>query len=88
MPAKKKTRADRVAECFSELYRIGKARADLTEEQISTMIGYKSRDALLARRKDPLSLTLGQIMTMGIAFRWRDDDWDQLVPTLKGGKAS
>lgn len=86
MPAKRKTRADRVAECFGELYRIGKARADLTEEQISTMIGYKSRDALLARRKDPLSFTLGQLLTMGTVFRWRDEDWSQLVATMRGDK--
>ena len=86
MPAKRKTRADRVAECFGELYRIGKARADLTEEQISTMIGYKSRDALLARRKDALSFTLGQLLTMGTVFRWRDEDWSQLVATMRGDK--
>ena len=86
MPAKRKTRADRVAECFGELYRIGKARADLTEEQISTMIGYKSRDALLARRKDPLSFTLGQLLTMETVFRWRDEDWSQLVATMRGDK--
>ena len=88
MPAKRKTRADRVAETFGELYRTGKARADLTEEQITALIGFKSRDALLKRRKDPLSLTLGQVMTMGIAFRWKEEDWQQLVRTMQGVKTA
>lgn len=88
MPAKKKTRADRVAECFGELYRIGKARADLTEAQITALIGYKSRDALLAKRKDPLQITLGQLVILGTAFRWREEDWEQLLSTMRGVKAS
>lgn len=84
MPAKKKTRADRVAECFGELYRDGKARADLTEDEITTLIGFKTRDTLLKRRKNPLDLTIGQLMAMGIAFRWKDDEYLSLLQAIVG----
>ena len=88
MPAKRKTRVDRVAAKFGELYRIGKARSDLTEAQITTMLGFKSRDALLRRRNNPLLIDMGQLMTLGAAFRWSEEDWQQLIETMRGGKAS
>ena len=88
MPAKRKTRSDRVAETFGELYRVGKARAQLTEEQITTMLGFKTRGALLRRREQPLYFTLGEILTLGTAFRWTPEEWNALNQHLQGGKAS
>ena len=88
MPARKKTRADRVAETFDELYRVGKARARLTEEEITVMLGFKTRGALLRRREQPLYFTLGEILILGAAFRWTPEEWSALNRHLQGGKAS
>ena len=54
MGRKKQNRVDRWRDEFGVVYRIGKARAGLTEENISTLIGLKTRTPLQARRKDPM----------------------------------
>lgn len=84
MPAKRKTRADRVAEKFQELYRIGKARSGLQEPEITALCGFKSPIPLRRRRAAPLEFTLGQLMAMGAAFRWEDKDWQELASLMAG----
>ena len=86
MPAKRKTRADRVSEKFSELYRIGKARSGLQETEITALCGFKSPIPLRKRRATPLEFTLGQLMAMGAAFRWSEEDWRELVGLMAGVK--
>lgn len=86
MPAKRKTRADRVTEKLGELYRIGKARSGLQEEEITALCGYKSPVPLRKRRRSPLDFTLGQIMTLGAVFRWSEQDWQELISLLAGGR--
>lgn len=86
MPAKRKTRADRVAEKFGELYRIGKARSGLQETEITALCGFKSPIPLRRRRSSPLDFTLGQLMAMGAAFRWSEEDWRALTSLMAGGR--
>lgn len=79
MGRRRKTESRRRAERFGELYRIGKARLGLTEEQISQMIGFKGRPALLDRRKNPDKLSLGQLVTLGTAFGWSDSEYMAII---------
>ena len=81
MPAKRKTRADRVREKFSEMYRIGKARSGLNEPEITALCGYNSVIPLRRRRSSPMDFTLGQLLAMGTAFRWTEEDWQELIRT-------
>lgn len=84
MPAKRKTRADRVAEKFGELYRIGKARSGLRDEDVTALCGFKSPIPLRKRRAAPLEFTMGQLMAMGAAFRWSEEDWQELTSLMAG----
>lgn len=88
MPAKRKTRADRVAEKFGELYRIGKARSGLQETEIAPLVGFRSPVPLRRRRASPLDFTLGQVMALGSAFRWTEEDWQELAGLMAGRRPS
>jgi|GEM_PF-2265966 len=88
MPAKRKTRADRVAEKFGELYRIGKARSGLQETEIAPLCGFKSPIPLRKRRNEPLNFTMGQLMALGAAFRWSEEDWQELTGLMAGRRPS
>ena len=73
MPAKKKTPADRRAEQFRKMYRIGKAAADLNEDQVAAVLGITSR-TLQKRRKDPDSFTMGEVFVLASLFHWSAED--------------
>ena len=84
MPAKKKTRADRVLEVFTHLYDHGKVDLRKNEAEIARMLGYKSRDPLCHRRKDPESFSWGEMAKLATAFRWKDEDILRLFHTTQG----
>ena len=84
MPAKKKTRADRVLEVFTYLYDHGKVDLRQNEAEIARMLGYKSRDPLCDRRKDPEKFTWGEMAKLATAFRWKDEDILRLFHTTQG----
>lgn len=84
MPAKKKTRADRVREVFTSLYDHGKVDLRQNEAEIARMLGYKSRDPLCHRRKDPETFTWGEMAKLATAFRWKDEDILRLFHTTQG----
>lgn len=79
MGRKKITRADRVNQAFGEAYRIGKARADLTNLEIASIVGLKTQATLKKRRDNPMDLTLGELFNMGAAFRWTEDDYMNIL---------
>ena len=74
MPKPRKTESQRRAERFGESYRIGKARLGATEEQIGAMLGL-GRPALLSRRKEPEKFSVGEIVKLGRAFGWTDEEY-------------
>ena len=73
----KKTEAQRRAERFGELYRVGKAKLGLTGQQVAQMIGV-SYPTLLARRNNPDKFSLGDLATLGAAFGWSSEDFASL----------
>jgi len=75
----RKTEAQRRAERFGELYRVGKAKLGLTEDHVKNMVGLKGRPSLLARRKDPGKFTLEQLVTLGKVFGWTDADYMAII---------
>ena len=73
MPAKKKTAADRRAEQFRRMYRIGKAAENLNEAQVAKLLGITDR-TLRRRRKDPDSFTMGEVLVLAFLFHWSAED--------------
>lgn len=75
MGRQRKSRAQRLAESFGENFRLGKARAGMTNLEIANVIGLKSQAALKRRRDDPGQFTLEELLVMGAAFRWTEEDY-------------
>lgn len=79
MARKRKTRAERLCETFGECYRMGKARAGMTNLQVANMVGFQTQSAFKKRRDDPGELTLKQLVAIGTAFQWTDDDYMEII---------
>ena len=69
----KKTTAQRRAERFQMLYRIGKARLGLLEPEIAAMLGV-TRDTLRSYRRDPGKLSLEKAAILGAAMGWTNEE--------------
>lgn len=83
MPRLRKTESQRRAERFVELYRVGKARIDMTEDQIGDTVGM-SRPALQRRRENPEKyVSLGDLVKFGKIFGWTDDDFLAIIHAEK-----
>lgn len=83
MPRLRKTESQRRAERFSELYRVGKARLRLTEDQISAAIGL-CRPTLSKRLENPDKfLRLGDLVDLGKLFDWTDEDFLAIIRAEK-----
>ena len=78
MPAKKKTREDRLNESFSRLYRMGKSRAQMTEDDIADALGI-TRTTLRNRRRNPKTFPFGDVLKLCALFLWDDGEMTQLV---------
>lgn len=84
MPAKRKTREDRMKDSFSRMYRVGKARAGMTEDEIAGALGV-SRNTLLNRRRDPKTFPLGDVLKLCALFYWDESEMTGLVRLYCGG---
>lgn len=73
MPAKKKTREDRMTDIFAQMYRIGKARSGMTDEEVADALGI-GRKALWKRRKNPSLFPLGDVLKLSAIFCWQQDE--------------
>lgn len=78
----KKTDADRFRERFSVLYRAGKARANLNEEDVVEILGLGSRNTLRRKREDPRLFTLGEVRKLATVFWWEPEE---VVGLINGG---
>lgn len=78
MPKLRKTEAQRRAERFGERYRVGKALIGATEEQIGRLLGIK-RPTLLEKRNNPGKFSVDQLVTIGKAFGWSDEDYLAII---------
>ena len=65
-------------ENFTRLYRVGKARANLTEDEIAVALGI-SRNTLLNRRRDPKTFPLGDVLKLCAMFCWDENEMTGLV---------
>lgn len=83
MPAKRKTKAERMAEKFNALYRRGKAMSGMKDTEVMTAIGLKSPTSLIARKKDPRKFTFGEIMSLAILFQWQESDIATLIDQMR-----
>lgn len=86
MPAKKKTREDRMFDTFSSLYRIGKARTGMTDEEVADALGI-GRKALWKRRKNPSLFPFGEVLKLCAIFCWQEDEMAKITGLycVKGG---
>lgn len=78
MPRLRKTDAQRRAERFGELYRVGKARLGMTDEQVGQMLDMSSA-TLRKKRRSPGEFSFSQIITMGAVFGWSDEDYLAII---------
>lgn len=69
----KKTTAQRRAERFQVLYRVGKARLGIGEQEVAAMLGV-SRPTLQSYRRDPGKLSLEKAAILGTAMGWTDEE--------------
>lgn len=69
----KKTTAQRRAERFEALYRVGKARLGLLEPDVAAMLGV-SRPTLKSYRRDPGKLPLGKAIILWTAMDWTNEE--------------
>ncbi len=78
MPAKKKTREDRMADAFSQMYRIGKARSGMTESDVADALGI-TRPTLQKRRENPGLFPFGDVLKLCALFCWEGDEVMKIV---------
>lgn len=83
MPARRKTKAERMAEKFDSLYRKGKAISGMKDRDIMEKIGIKSPTSLIARKKDPRKFSFGEIMSLAILFQWHESDIADLIDAMR-----
>lgn len=78
MPAKKKTREDRMRDRFSRLYSEGKARSGMTEWEVAEALGI-TRPTLQKRRENPKLFPFGDILKLCALFCWEDNEIMSIV---------
>ena len=79
MPRLKKTEAQRRAERVRELYRIGKAKTGLTDEQCASMVGVCRKTLFSAKKNPDKYISLGQMACLGKAFGWTGEEIASIV---------
>ena len=83
MPAKRKTKKDRMAEKFSCMYSTGKAITRLKDTEIAECLGLKSVKSLTTRKQDPTTFRFGEILTLAALLQWSDTDITKLFDLMK-----
>lgn len=78
MPAKKKTREDRMQDSFTKLYRIGKARSGMTEMDVADALGI-TRPTLQKRRENPKLFPFGDVLKLCALFCLEDNEVMKIV---------
>lgn len=78
MPAKRKTKQDRIREAFARMYKVGKANSDLNDSDVADLLGVTVM-TLRAKRNNPQELKLGQLAVLATTFRWSVDEVANLV---------
>lgn len=86
MPAKKKTREDRMTDAFTQMYRIGKVRSGMTEGDVADALGI-TRPTLQKRRKNPSLFPFGDVLKLSAIFCWQQDEVMDIFAlySVKGG---
>ena len=82
MPAKRKTKADRLREKFGQMYKVGKAVTGLNDTDIAESLGL-GVTALWARRKAPETFKLGEIVKLSVILRWGGSDLTDLIAVMQ-----
>lgn len=78
MPAKRKTRADRMREQFGRMYAVGKATNHLTDVDVAESIGV-SIATLWKRKKDPSKLTVNELTILVSVLHLNPEDVAKLI---------
>lgn len=83
MPAKRTTRADRIAKAFAAAYRMGKARTGLRDPEIAEALGYKSVISLRRRRQDMDKLSVAELSKLSLVLMWTDEEMAEIVRAMR-----
>lgn len=78
MAKRKPDREARLLDEFTQRYKVGKAITGLTNEEVGSLIGL-SHTALKRRRDKPGSFTLRELIVIGTAFRWTEEDYQAII---------
>lgn len=82
MPRLKKTEAQRRAELFQELYRVGKARFKLTDEQVGCAVDLH-RTTVCNTAKTPEKFKFGTVIEIGKTLGWTDEEFLSIIHAEK-----
>ena len=82
MPAKKKTKQDRLVEAFTAFYKIGKARAGLRDSDVANVLGL-TQVTLRKRRNNPKEFRAGELATLAVLFRWETVEVNNLIELMQ-----
>ena len=63
---------------FTRMYRTGKSRAGMTEEEVAGALGI-TRSTLRSRRQNPGSFSLGEVLKLCALFYWEEGEMVGLV---------
>lgn len=83
MPRLRKTDAQRRADRFSEHYRVGKARLQLRDADIATVL-HVAPSTMQRYKNDPAKLSLEQIVLIGSIFGWTACEYMDIISGGKG----
>lgn len=82
MPAKRKTKQDRLRDTFGRMYKVGKAESDMKDSDIARMLGVTEM-TLRAKRNNPSDFKLGQVAALALVFRWTGNEIADLVSMMQ-----
>ena len=83
MPRPRKIDAQRRAERFQELYRVGKARTGLKEPLIAAALGI-GETTLCRHKKNPGDrFSFNQVVLLGELLGWTDEDYLSIIHAKK-----
>ena len=83
MPARRKTREDRLREAFDMMYRSGKSITRLKDTEIAELLGLKSVKSLTTRKQDPATFRFGEILMLSAILQWDANDVAKLFELMK-----
>ena len=82
MPAKRKTKQDRLREAFAVSYKVGKARSGLRDSDVAGILGITPM-TFRKKRNDPKDLKAGELATLAVLMKWDITEVSRLIELMQ-----